>query len=123
MAEVADGRHSVQFVFAGLMLKINRDALMRNHRTSASLVVVTLAVISTTIIGNLVQTPVILLLWGVTLVVVMILLTVYQNQPRILRWILYLYDNARFARKWSKNGEQYFISRIKELNKHAVCVW
>jgi len=105
------------------MLKINRDALMRSKRTSASLVILALAVIAMCIIGNLVQTPIILLLWGVTLVVMMSLLTIYQNQPRIYRWFLYLYDNARIARKWNKTGEQFFIRRIKELNKHAVCVW
>ena len=117
------GRVALQFVIAGLMLKINRDTLMRNSRTSVGLVILALAVIITTIIGNLVQTPSILLLWGVTLVVIMMLLTIYQNQPRIYRWVLYLYDNARFARKWNKNGEQFFVRRIKELNKHAVCVW
>lgn len=107
------------------MVKFNRDALKRDYRTSVSLVFFALALMTTTIVGNLVQTPIILLLWGVTLIVLTTALVVYQNQPLLLRWTVYLYDNMRWVRrfKWTRNGDALFIRRIKELNKQAFCVW
>lgn len=107
------------------MVKFNRDALKREYRTSVSLVFLALALMTTTIVGNLVQTPIILLLWGVTLIVLTTALVVYQNQPLLLRWTVYLYDNMRWVRrfKWTRNGDALFIRRIKELNKQAFCVW
>lgn len=107
------------------MLKFNRDALKREYRAPIAVVFLAMAVLITTIVGNLVQTPIILLLWGASFVVITILLFLYQNQPILLRWTVYLYDNLQWTRKWrySKNGDERLIKRIKELNKQAVCIW
>jgi hypothetical protein len=85
----------------------------------------TLAVLITAIIGNLIQTPVILLLWGVSSLVITLFLIAYQNQPGLLRWAVYIYDNVKWARNWraTKNVDQFLIRRIKVLNKQAVCIW
>ena len=107
------------------MLKFNRDALQRGYRAPLTLVIFTLAVLTTAIIGNLVQTPVILLLWGVAVSVITLFLVAYQNQPGLLRWAVYIYDNVKWARKWkfTRNTEDFLIRRIKVLNKQVVCIW
>jgi hypothetical protein len=99
--------------------------LKRDHRASVTLVIFTLAVLTTAIIGNLVQTPVILLLWGVAVLVITLFLVAYQNQPGLLRWAVYIYDNVKWARKWkaTRNADEFFIRRIKVLNKQVVCIW
>lgn len=110
------------FVLSNLLLKFNRDRLVRTPHVSLPHLVVALAVVAAAVGGNVAMSPVIVGYFAVFFVVAWIAMTYtgWRGRLAILVYWIYQRNTALHRWIWTRSWHVKLIARIKKAKKQPV---
>jgi len=110
------------FAISNLLLKFNRDRLVRSPRVSLPLILFALVIVGVVVAGNIAMSPVIVGYFAVFFVVALVAMTYTGFRGRLslaLYWI-YNRNTQLHSWKWTKDWHKKLVYRIQRAKKQPV---
>jgi amino acid transporter len=110
------------FALSNLLLKFNRDRLVRRPHVPLPLVLVALVVVGVVVAGNIAMSPVIVGYFAVFFVVALVAMTYtgFRGQLALVLYWVYNRNTRLHSWRWTKDWHKRLIYRIQRAKKQPV---
>lgn len=110
------------FALSNLLLKINRDRLVRGPRVGLPIVILALAIVAAAIAGNVAMSPVIIGYFSVFFVAMLAAMTYtgFRGRLAVALYWLYTRNMKLHSWRWTRNWHIKLIDKIKRCKKQPI---
>jgi amino acid transporter len=110
------------FALSNLFLKFNRDRLQRRPRVGLPLVMFAIAIVITTVVGNIALSPVIVGYFAIFFVIALAAMTYTGFRGRLALVLYWIYNrNTRLhSWRWTRDWHMKLINKIKRNKKQPI---
>lgn len=110
------------FALSNLLLKFNRDRLVRRPHVPLPLVVFALVIVGVVVAGNIIMSPVIVGYFAVFFIVALIAMTYTGFRGRLALALYWIYSrNTRLhSWRWTTDWHEKLVYRIQQAKKQPV---
>jgi hypothetical protein len=110
------------FALSNLLLKFNRDRLVRTPRVSLAIVLFALLVVFVAVAGNIVMSPVIVGYFAIFFIVALLAMTYTGSRGGLATVLYWIYNRNRrlHSWKWTRNWHLNLIEHIRKYKKQPV---
>ena len=110
------------FAISNLLLKVNRDRLVRKPRTGLPIVLVALVIVFAAIAGNITMSPVIVGYFSAFFVVAFLAMTYTGYRGRLVMVLYWIYTRSirLHSYPWTRNWHVKLIQIIKKRKEQPI---